>query len=337
MSGRSTATSCGSRSSRCGWAGKRCGAATTTSTSSRSATTTATSSTRSAPSRTTMASASTTATPCASSSVPGSSSKIFSSLDRSHSPRETAGWFCLDRAPSLSGTDCEAFCGILRTFRSLGGIADNVRYGHGARGRGLFAIDTARPVRVQVPRALLFPTTSLRLAGRALTLAADSAIGTTERTFFTIYQSGLSWAGGGSAEVVDFLALLQALPERARRCLADDLGLAHLLAHHDEAAILERFVRARHFDFHGRAVLMPILELCNHARDGADFDVGPDHVGVTGRFEHGEVLLRYGVADSWQRFIQYGFVAEERPAYSLPLEIRLPRGRLVIGHDAAAR
>jgi hypothetical protein len=46
------------------------------------------------------------------------------------------------------------------------------------------------------------------------------------------------------------------------------------------------------------------------------------------------VLLRYSVADSWQRFIQYGFVSEERPAYSLPMEIRLPRGRLVIGHDA---
>jgi hypothetical protein len=187
-----------------------------------------------------------------------------------------------------------------------------------------------------VPRPLLFPTASLRLAGGDLTLAAESAGGKAERSFFTTYQDGLSWAGGGRAEVVDFLALLQALPERARSCLADDLGLAHLLAPHDEAAILERFVRARHFDFHGQAVLMPILELGNHARDGAAFDVGPDHVGVTGRFEDGEVLLRYGIADSWQRFVQYGFVAEERPAYSLPLEIRLPRGRLVIGHDAAA-
>ena len=80
---------------------------------------------------------------------------------------------------------------------------------------------------------------------------------------------------------------------------------------------------------------MPILELSNHSRAGADFDVGPDHVGVTGRCGDGEVLLRYSVADSWQRFIQYGFVSEERPAYSLPMEIR-PRRRLVIGHDAAA-
>jgi hypothetical protein len=236
----------------------------------------------------------------------------------------------------LSGSDCEAFSGILRTFRSLGGIADNVRYGHGARGRGLFAIDKARPIRVQVPRSLLFPTASLRLAGDDLTLAAAGAIGPPQQDFFTTYQSGLSWAGGGRAEVVGFLELLQALPERARNCLAADLGIAHLLAPHDEAAILERFVRARHFDFHGEAVLMPILELCNHSRQGADFDVGSDHVGVMGRFGDGEVLLRYSVADSWQRFIQYGFVSEERPAYSLPMEIRLPRGRLVIGHDATA-
>jgi hypothetical protein len=236
----------------------------------------------------------------------------------------------------LSGSDREAFSGILQTFRSLGGIADNVRYGHGPRGRGLFAIDKAQPIRVKVPRSLLFPTASLRLVGGDLTLAAASTIGQPQQDFFTAYQSGLSWAGGGRAEVEGFLDLLQALPERARRCLADDLGVAHLLAPHDEAAILERFVRARHFDFHGEAVLMPILELSNHSRAGADFDVGPDHVGVTGRCGDGEVLLRYSVADSWQRFIQYGFVSEERPAYSLPMEIRLPRRRLVIGHDAAA-
>jgi hypothetical protein len=237
----------------------------------------------------------------------------------------------------LSGPDCEIFAGILETFRSLGGIAENVRYGHGARGRGLFAIDKSLPVRIQVPRSLLFPTASLRLAGGDLTLATADAVGKPQQAFFTRYQEELSWAGGGRAEVVRFLDLLQALPERARSCLAGDLGLAHLLAPHDEAAILERFVRARHFDFHGEAVLLPVLELCNHWRGGAEFDVGPEHVGVTGRCEDdGEVLLRYSVADSWQRFIQYGFVAEERPAYALPMEMRLPRGRLVIGHDAAA-
>jgi len=236
----------------------------------------------------------------------------------------------------LSGSDCEAFSAILRTFRSLGGIADNVRYGQGTRGRGLFAVDKTLPVRVQVPRSLLFPTSSLALSGGELKLAAGSAIGGPQQAFFATYQAGLSWADGGRAEVERFLALLQALPERARRCLADDLGIAHLLAPHDEAAILERFVRARHFDFHGQAVLMPILELANHSRAGADFDVGAEHVGVSGRFADGEVLLRYGIADSWQRFVQYGFVAEERPAYSLPMEVRLPRGRLVIGHEATA-
>ena len=173
----------------------------------------------------------------------------------------------------MSGSNCEAYSGILQTFRSLGGIADNVRYGHGVRGRGLFAVDKTLPIRVQVPRSLLFPTASLRLVGGALTLAAASAIGQSQQDFFTTYQSELSWAGGGRAEVEGFLDLLQALPERARSCLADDLGLAHLLAPPDEAAILERFVRARHFDFHGQAVLMPILELCNHSRARAPTSV----------------------------------------------------------------
>jgi hypothetical protein len=236
----------------------------------------------------------------------------------------------------LNGPDCEAFSSILQAFRALGGVAENVRYGHGPRGRGLFAIDAARPIRVRVPRPLLFRTGAVALADGDLVLSPTSGSGQQERRFFATYQNTLSWAGGGRSEVVAFLDLLRHLPERARSCLVDEFGLSYLLAPHDEDAVLERFIRARHFDFRGEAVLMPILELCNHSRHGVEFDVGPDHVGVAGRFADGEVLLRYGIADSWQRFIQYGFVSEERPAYSLPMEVRLPTGRLVIRHDAAA-
>jgi hypothetical protein len=233
----------------------------------------------------------------------------------------------------LTAPDGEAFCGIRDSFLALGGIADNVQYGRGPNGRGLFAIDPAKPVRLSVPRSLLFPTDAVAFADGKLTLSPQARAGEQERRFFATYQNALSWAQGGRAEVVAFLDLVHTLPERARTCLAKDFGLAYLFEPHDEAAILERFIRARHFDFHGMAVLMPVLELCNHSRHGVDFDVGPDHVGVSGHFADGEVLLRYGVADSWQRFVQYGFVCEERAAYSLPIEIRLQSGRLGIGHD----
>jgi hypothetical protein len=236
----------------------------------------------------------------------------------------------------LTGPDCEAFCNIRDSFLALGGIADNVRYGRGPNGRGLFAIDPAKPVRLSVPRSLLFPTDAVALVDGRLTLSPQAGAGEQEQRFFATYQSALSWAEGGRAEVVDFLDLLDALPERARACLAKDFGLAYLFEPHDEAALLERFVGARHFDFHGTAVLMPVLELCNHSRHGVDFDVGPDHVGASGQFADGEVLLRYSLADSWQRFVQYGFVCEERAAYSLPIEIRLQSGRLAIGHEPTA-
>jgi hypothetical protein len=236
----------------------------------------------------------------------------------------------------LAETDCEALSDIRRRFMALGGIAENVRYGRGPNGRGLFAIDPGRPIRLRVPRSLLFPTDALRLEDGRLTLSPEAPVGEQERQFFATYQNALSWAHGGREEVVAFLQLVGALPEQARACLVEDFGLGYLLEPHDEAAILERFIRARHFDFHGRAVLMPMLELCNHSRHGVDFDVGSDHVGATGRFADGEVLLRYSVADSWQRFIQYGFVCEERAAYSLPMEIRLQTGRLAVGHDPTA-
>ena len=65
----------------------------------------------------------------------------------------------------MTGPDCEAFPGIRDSFLALGGIAENVRYGHGPNGRGLFAVDPERPVRLRVPRSLLFPSDAMLLAG----------------------------------------------------------------------------------------------------------------------------------------------------------------------------
>jgi len=48
---------------------------------------------------------------------------------------------------------------------------------------------------------------------------------------------------------------------------------------------------------------------------------------------NGELLVCYSRADTWQRFVQYGFICEERSAYSLPIEIKLPTLRLSIGLD----
>src|SRR4029079_8010852 len=133
-------------------------------------------------------------------------------LDRSSSPRETAGWFPFGRLGSLTGPDCEAFPGIRDSFLALGGIADNVRYGRGPNGRGLFAVDPEKPVRRRVPRSLLFPSDAVVLAGGKPVLGAQAPVGEAERAFFASDQNALSWAAGGRAEVVAFLDLLGALP-----------------------------------------------------------------------------------------------------------------------------
>ena len=44
---------------------------------------------------------------------------------------------------------------MLDEFRSLGGIADNIRLGEGRFGRGLFPVDTSRPYRIHIPPSLL--------------------------------------------------------------------------------------------------------------------------------------------------------------------------------------
>ena len=133
--------------------------------------------------------------------------------------------------------------------------------------------------------------------------------------------------------MMTFLELLNSLPTTVKKCLFEDFALQHLFAPFDETALMKRFLYARQFDFKGRSVIMPFLELCNHTWRASPFFCGLNSVGVTGIFPNGELLVCYSRADTWQRFVQYGFICEERSAYSLPIEIKLPTLRLSIGLD----
>ena len=44
---------------------------------------------------------------------------------------------------------------MLNEFRALGGVAENIRIGHGPFGRGLFPIDPKKPVSISIPESLL--------------------------------------------------------------------------------------------------------------------------------------------------------------------------------------
>ena len=222
---------------------------------------------------------------------------------------------------------------IFDDFRSLGGIAENIQLGSGRRGRGLFAIDPNRPVQIRVPSSLLFPIEDMLLVEGKLRMAPHTCMGQRAKAFFEHYQNCLSWSAGGRSEVTGFFELLHSLPERARSCLITDFGLEFLFASCDEQAIARRFLHARKINFHGRPVLMPILELANHSGRFPALELHSNSIVVNRTFPDGEVLVSYNRADSWLWFVQYGFVMEERYAYSLPINVRLPSALLNIGFD----
>ena len=66
---------------------------------------------------------------------------------------------------------------MLGEFRALGGVADNVRLGYGPFGRGIFPIDTTRPVSIRIPEDLLLPIEHAVIDGLADVGGRDGRLG----------------------------------------------------------------------------------------------------------------------------------------------------------------
>ena len=68
---------------------------------------------------------------------------------------------------------------MLDEFRALGGVAENIRLGHGVFGRGLFPIDPAKPIRIVVENGHvgLFGTVDSRMDKQIAALRANSVFG----------------------------------------------------------------------------------------------------------------------------------------------------------------
>jgi len=126
---------------------------------------------------------------------------------------------------------------MLDEFRTLGGTAENIRLGHGARGRGLFPIDPSQPVTLQVPPNLLMDVDDVVFENGALKLASDAEAGTRERRFFEDYQADFAWGGGGRGEVETLLEEALALPEELRRELCDRFRCGAWFEDHSEALV----------------------------------------------------------------------------------------------------
>jgi hypothetical protein len=220
---------------------------------------------------------------------------------------------------------------LLAAFRALGGVAENVVQREGPLGRGIYPLDPARPVRLHVPKSLLIPENAIEVRDGGLRVKEQSTASPQARDFFEAYHAFASWGGGGQQEVLDFLSGIRALPESVASALRKELSLEFLFEEPASDMVRERFLKNRSITSDNSVVAMPMVELVNHSPDGVSYDTS-NGVTVAGRFD-GEVLVRYNLADTYLRFVHYGFVASERFAFSLPMGARHRRGMLTIHQD----
>jgi hypothetical protein len=219
---------------------------------------------------------------------------------------------------------------LIGAFRELGGVAENVRLGRGALGRGIFVCDPAQPVKLHAPENLLFPASDLEIRDGQLVLKSTAKVGERERLFFEAYERHFGWGSGGfdeswnlqkqwselPAEVVHGLTAMHAIDEPEIRFLPPSVQ-----------GSLDRFVHARWFAYGGGMKLAPVVDLLNYSSFTNGFTVA-DGVGVTGRFPD-EVFVRYNLNDAWGHAINYAFASQSAFAYSLSLGAELPDAKKI--------
>ncbi|HRH17202.1 MAG TPA: hypothetical protein PLS22_07085 [Aquabacterium sp.] len=229
---------------------------------------------------------------------------------------------------------------LLQRFRALGGVADNVQLRQGPHGWGLFVVDPEQPVRVITPAHLLIAPQDLCLSrDRQVRVRPQAALAPEFRSelvsFHEAYQREVGWGAGGWARSLRHHQQRQALPATLQPYLALLGGQPITGAAPTPEQAFQAHCVSRQIGVAGRSCLMPVLELINHAPDGAAYVVDQG-VGLTGRFTD-EVFACYRrQMDAFHFLFNYHFVSPARVVLSGLVTIELPGlGVLHIARDDA--
>lgn len=230
---------------------------------------------------------------------------------------------------------------LLAEFRALGGIADNLSLREGSRGRGLFPADPSRPVRLRVPDNLLIPVSATTLRdGQMVVVPGDvpeggpegGVIGARERAFFAAYQRHFGW-GSAAREAIwrdqtEWAQLPAAVKEQMQ---AAGVPEARFLPP-SEPSCLHLFLKNRIIHYRGIRVVMPIMELVNHAGSESRYQ-STDGVSVIEKTFPGEMLVSYGNGDAWGCATEFGFADNAAQGLSLACIVGADTVRISIGRD----
>jgi len=213
---------------------------------------------------------------------------------------------------------------FLDDFRAFGGRAENVMQRKGNFGMGIFPIDPSKPVDLFVPSELLVPIDNIELKDGNVVIKNDENFPEGYSNWFSKYQENYSWGAEGKERTLAFEEGLKSLPENVQNLLKN-YGLYNAEIRFPEKdldnEILQRFILTRCINYQGNTVIMPIIDLVNHAPLANPYDVKNGGVAISGTHE-GEVLVRYNLMDPIRRLLNYGFSAQEPTGFSIRCRIQ---------------
>ena len=223
---------------------------------------------------------------------------------------------------------------MLNAFRALGGVAENVRGGDSAAS-GLYAIDAALPVSLRVPPNLCFAIGDVEFANGEMRLKDTANVAPGERKFFETYTRAFSWGAGGETESAKFLAGLDALSSEVRSLLETEFAMADLFNSDPGERTKAWFLRSRRFRWNDTDWFLPVVELAHHGAPGLTPALDAQgRLQIEGKVS-GEILVSRGAYDTLGVFYNFGVVAPQDQAYSLPLSIKGKATDIVIQRNAS--
>jgi|SRR5271165_271922 len=221
---------------------------------------------------------------------------------------------------------------LVGEFRSLGGIADNVALGGGPFGRGLFAIDPAKPVEVRTPENLLVRSEDVEIRDGQLVAKASANLTKRERAFFDRYQRHFSWGAGVFEQLWQAQQHWHELPLDIMATVRQMGGVDYYrFSAPSNEICLYQYVKSRAISYQGIMHVAPMVELANHSSELPGYLTGPG-VAVKGSFER-EVMVCYNFGDPWRLTTAFGFAGLPCLAHSLPLSMDFDGYRIEIGQN----
>lgn len=226
----------------------------------------------------------------------------------------------------------EAWHAFLEEFRHFGGRAENVIQRKGPLGFGLFPIDPELPVEVVVPKPLLVPADNVELVDGDAVIREDSAFPEGYADWFRRYLASYSWGAEGRENTLAFEEGLKNLPDELQTVMTR-VGLYNAENRFPgtdvDQEVMKRFVLTRCIRKKDRRLIMPMIELLNHAPSAKPYDMSDEGIAVTGMHD-GEVLAKYSNADPMRRLIAYGFNAPEPFGFSLSFQLQHRDRQIVV-------